>query len=43
MHSLVFRVSGQFLGFTTAFCSESDGGGGGGVNLKYIDVYAVLE
>ena len=29
------------MGFTRALCSESDGGGG--VNLKCIDVYAVLE
>jgi hypothetical protein len=35
---MVFKI----LGFTTAFCSESDGGGGGGgVNLKCIDAYAV--
>ena len=30
-----------FLGFTTALCSESDGGGGG--QPQSVDAYAVLE
>jgi hypothetical protein len=34
------NLSRIFLGFTTALCSESDGGG---VNLKCIDAHAVME
>ena len=36
---LTAELSLLFLGFTAAFCSQSDGG----VNLECIDAYAVLE
>jgi hypothetical protein len=39
MSKVPTRIAFVFFCFTTALCSESDGGG---VNLKRIDAYAVL-